>query len=119
LKRKTSGKKDEEYRSRIFLSNPIPIKVRNPDKIGLAELEFKELVHNKESFEARVFLNNPEADHHTSKTAKNGYAGSLFVFGHGSRCWGGPGHCQVKERSDPYDLRSSPIQAIRQLFANY
>ena len=95
------------YHSRIFVSNPIPLKIKDPEKIQEAELEFRGLYHNKESFEARVFLNNPAADHNTAKIDENGYAGSLYVFAHGTRCMGGAGHCQVKDRSGVYDIRTS------------
>ncbi len=101
------SREGQKYSSKIFVSKPIPVKVRDRDKIHSAELEFHGLDHSKESFEARVFINNPKADHHTSKIEKQGYAGSLYVFAHGTRCWGGPMHCQVKERFGPYDLRSS------------
>src|SRR6266550_2412461 len=35
------------------------------------------------SFEARVFLNNPEADASTPMTPEHGYAGSFHVYGYG------------------------------------
>jgi hypothetical protein len=101
------SREGQKYLSKIFVSKHIPLKVRDPEKVHVAELKFHDLDHSKESFEARVFINNPKADHRTSKTEKQGYAGSLYVFGHGTRCWGGPMHCQVKERFGPYDLRSS------------
>jgi hypothetical protein len=97
----------QKYLSKIFVSKPIPIKTRDPEKIHTAELEFRDLDHSKESFEARIFINNTKAGHNTPKTEKQGYAGSLYVFGHGTRCWGGPMHCQVKERFGLYDIRSS------------
>jgi hypothetical protein len=36
------------------------------------------------SFEARVFLNNPEADASTPLTPEAGYAGAFHVFGYGT-----------------------------------
>jgi hypothetical protein len=35
------------------------------------------------AYEARVFLNNPEADSTTPRTADHGYAGSFHVYGLG------------------------------------
>jgi hypothetical protein len=35
------------------------------------------------SYEVRVFLNNPHADHHTAPIPENGYAGSFHVYGYG------------------------------------
>jgi len=34
-------------------------------------------------------------------------AGSFFVFAHGGKCYGGPGHCKPVPRSNIYDLRAS------------
>ena len=34
-------------------------------------------------YEARVFLNNPDADQNTPRTAEHGYAGSFHVYGLG------------------------------------
>ncbi len=62
---------------------------------------------SKESYEARIFVNNPKANHDTIKSDRNGYAGSLHVFGHGSLCFGGPGHCKPEELQGMYDARSS------------
>jgi hypothetical protein len=37
----------------------------------------------RQSFEGRVFLNNPDADEHTPKTAESGYAGTYHVYAYG------------------------------------
>ncbi|HWA82580.1 MAG TPA: hypothetical protein VG820_04040 [Fimbriimonadaceae bacterium] len=37
------------------------------------------------SFEARIFLNNPNADEETETSPQNGYAGSFEVYGYGLR----------------------------------
>ncbi len=97
--------KEDCYKSKIYRSDPIKFVVNQPDKINYVELEFKNLVISKESCEARIFLNNPSANHDTEKTDDNGYVDSLYVFGHGSTCYGGPGHCEVEDRSSMYDLR--------------
>lgn len=67
-----------------------------------ADLEFNELDHSETSFEARIFLNNPNASDTTPKTLDNGYAGSFHIFGHGG-CYGDEGHCTVapRRRHDP------------------
>jgi hypothetical protein len=96
--------KEDISKSKIYRSDPIKLVVNKPDRIDFVELEFRKLDTSKESCEARIFLNNPSANHNTKKTDK-GYVGSLYVFGHGSTCWGGPKHCEVQERSSMYDLR--------------
>ena len=68
-----------------------------------ADLEFEGVDHSGSTYEARVYLNNPEANGDTEPTDDNGYAGSYYVFGHGG-CYGDQGHCDVVERS-PYDPR--------------
>lgn len=57
-----------------------------------ADLVFYGVDHSRESYEGRVFFNNPEADASTPRDPLQGYAGSFHVFGH-ERCVGGPGHC--------------------------
>lgn len=88
----------------------IPSKdIRNIKK---ATLVFHGINHAGPSYEARIFLNNKKANQKTKKTSTNGYAGSFYIFGHGGRCYGGPGHCAIPTgvTSDPYDLRrSSPL----------
>ena len=37
------------------------------------------------AYEGRVFLNNPNADANTPRTAEHGYAGSFHVYGLGVR----------------------------------
>jgi hypothetical protein len=68
-----------------------------------ADLEFEGVDHSGSSYEARVYLNNPDANADTDPTDENGYAGSYYVFGHGG-CYGDQGHCDIVERS-PYDPR--------------
>ncbi len=98
---------DKRKKSKIFTSKPFSLVVRNPDKIKSAEIKFASLDTSKESYEARIFINNTKADHDTVKSERNGYAGSLYVFGHGSLCFGGPGHCKAEELQGMYDARSS------------
>jgi len=67
-----------------FTSKPIHL------KLGAKGLNFQRadiLVHgvdqSGDSFEARVFLNNPEANRETPADPKHGYAGSFSVYGYG------------------------------------
>ena len=68
-----------------------------------ADIEFEGVDHSGSTYEARVYLNNPDAHPNTESTAENGYVGSYYVFGHGG-CYGDQGHCDVVERG-PYDPR--------------
>ncbi|HEX9993066.1 MAG TPA: tyrosinase family protein [Acidimicrobiales bacterium] len=70
-----------------------------------ATLEFLHLRPPDDSYLAHLFLNNPDATLDTERSLGTGYAGMLALFGHGP-CLGGPGHCDVPDRSDdPYDVR--------------
>ena len=64
-----------------------------------ADIEFHGVDHSGDSFEGRVFLNNPRATINTKMTDSqanyiNGYVGSFYVFAHGG-CFGDVGHCDV------------------------
>ncbi len=48
-----------------------------------AELQFNDVKHSKDSFEIRVFLNQPDADVNTPLEGNDRFAGSLFVYGQG------------------------------------
>jgi hypothetical protein len=70
-----------------------------------ADVVFTGVDHSGTSFEVRLFLNNPTATASTPRTAEQGYAGRLTIFGHGG-CYGDEGHCEVPALStDPTDLR--------------
>jgi hypothetical protein len=81
-----------------------------------ADLVFESVEHAGPSYEARVFLNNPNADADTPRTADQGYAGSFHIFGHGN-CFGDVGHCDVDDRGKaPHDLRlPHPLTPVRKL----
>jgi hypothetical protein len=68
-----------------------------------ADLTFYGLDHSGVSYEARVFLDTPDADADTP-LAGLGYAGSFFVFGHGG-CFGEEGHCAVRGPVTAFDRR--------------
>lgn len=48
-----------------------------------ADLVFAGVDQAGPSFEARVFLNNPDADEGTPRRTQEGYAGSFHVYGYG------------------------------------
>lgn len=102
-----TGGVDDLPSAKVFVSKEIPINVKDPEKIYKADLEFEDIDHSKQSYEARIFLNHPNANRETPTTDEFGYAGSFYIFGHGGRCYGGPGHCEVRESSNPYDIRNS------------
>src|SRR6476646_1543903 len=65
-----------------FTAPPINV---GPSRAGQrAELVFGGVDQAGPSFEARVFLNNPNADENTERAAEAGYAGSFHVFGYGT-----------------------------------
>lgn len=73
-----------------------------------ADLDFHEVDHSGLSYEARVFLNRPDADERTPLDDP-AYAGSYYVFGH----WGCLGddhdHCAVPEAPlHAFDRRPPP-----------
>lgn len=79
-----------------------------------ADIEFDGVDHRGASFEARIFLNNPQADEHTTKTLETGYAGSFHIFGHGG-CFEDEGHCDVAPRR-AYDPRPAhPLSPTRKI----
>lgn len=91
-----------------FVSAPLEVPV--DDVAELADLPRADIVlygldHSGPSYEARVFLNTPEADLETRCEPAVGYAGSAFIFGHGA-CYGEPGHCDPRARApDPFERR--------------
>lgn len=87
-----------------------------PTDYERADLEFIGVEHGGASYEARVYVNNPNADASTQPTETNGYAGSFYVFGHGG-CFGDAGHCDIHahhhEEFDP--RRSHPLEPMKKL----
>jgi tyrosinase len=77
-----------------------------------ADLEFEGVEHDGTSFVMHVFLNHPDADETTPRTAEQRYAGYLTVFAHGE-CWGDVGHCDIPEPVSPFDRRPPhPLEAF-------
>ena len=87
-----------------FVSDPVLVPPADVP-FSRADLVFYDVDHSGPSFQARIFLDNPQADESTPLTDDQGYAGAFHIFGHGG-CFGDPGHCDVPEGPrDPFDLR--------------
>lgn len=67
-----------------YVSPPISLKL-GPAGLNFrrADLVFRGVEHAGPSYEARVFINNPNADEKTPATPEHGYAGSFHVYGTG------------------------------------
>jgi hypothetical protein len=90
-----------------FVSAPLQLPGHDPDADFVrAELQFHGVDHSGLSYEARIFLNRPDADAETQRSDEAaGYAGSFHIFGHGG-CFGDVGHCDVpSEPRSAQDLR--------------
>jgi hypothetical protein len=86
-----------------------------PAQFSRADLEFIGVDHAGASYEARVFVNNPNADLNTPQTEATGYAGSFNIFGHGG-CFGDVGHCDVTSARDEFDPRPAhPLLPIKKV----
>jgi tyrosinase len=69
-----------------------------------ADLIFDEVDHSLASYQARVYINAPEAVITTGRDDP-AYAASFRIFGHGG-CFGEVGHCDLPGGPrDPFDLR--------------
>ena len=98
---------DATYRVAKVYKSPKKISIADlPSQFTRADLEFIRVEHSGASYEARVFINNPDADGNTPPVEANGYAGSVSIFGHGG-CFGDVGHCEIHKEQDPFDPRPS------------
>ena len=90
-----------------------PLELPEGGELDRADLIFTGLDHSGASFEARLYLDAPDADHAAGRDHE-GYAGSFYLFGHGG-CFGDAGHCDVPGEREPFDLRPAhPLEpAIR------
>ncbi len=88
-----------------FVSVPIPLAPGvAAGEYARADLIFYGVDHSESSYEARLYVNDPTADHASGRDYP-AYAGSFFIFGHGG-CFGDVGHCDVPTGPrDPFDLR--------------
>ena len=92
---------------RRFKSDPLPLPRFDDDKapINRADLVFYDVDPSGPSYQARIYLNAPNADHKTPRDESYGFGGWFTVFGHGG-CFGDDErHCEVPEYVDPFDLR--------------
>jgi tyrosinase len=91
-----------------------PLELPGPEAtFARADLAFYDVDHSGPSFEARIYLDNPDATAATGREDPT-YAGSFTIFGHGG-CFGDEGHCEVPAGpADPFDLRP-PHQLTPQL----
>jgi tyrosinase len=69
-----------------------------------ADLAFYGLDHSGPTYEGRIFLGAKRSIRHGAGIDEPAYAGSFFVFGHGT-CHGDVGHCEIPEKRDAFDLR--------------
>jgi tyrosinase len=88
-----------------FVSTPIELSAAiAAGEFERADLVFYGVDHSGDSYEGRVYVNNPDADAATGRDAPS-YVGSFHVFGHGG-CFGDEGHCDVpSDPHAPFDLR--------------
>lgn len=77
-----------------------------------ADVVFEGVDQSGPSYEIRVFLNNPHADHRTPPIPENGYAGSFHVYGYG--LWPGKEAAGGEQRRAPmtrYVVATEPVRA--------
>jgi hypothetical protein len=91
----------------VYVSQEIAFDIRKlENKFYRADIEIHNLDHSGQSYEGRVFLNNPNANQRTPVDEEHNYVGSYHVFGHGG-CYGDIGHCDVVREKRRYDRRLS------------
>jgi hypothetical protein len=90
---------------RYVTPEPLPVPDLSGDEISRADLVFVGVAHRGESYEARVYLGNSDANLETGLDPDQGYAGSFVVFGHAG-CFGDEGHCDPSlGYRDEFDVR--------------
>ena len=89
-----------------FVSQPLEVPVLDEgEAIDRADLIFYGVDHSGPSYEARVYVNRPDADEETPREPQEGYVGSFTVFGHAG-CYGDEGHCLPEQQHrDEFDRR--------------
>lgn len=113
----TDYQKGESEAERYTTPRPFSVPTRDGRAaFARADLRFLGVAHRGESYEGRVYLDNPEATPATGQDADAGYAGSFYVFGHGP-CFGDEGHCEAPPGPlHPFDHRE-PHALHPKLFA--
>jgi len=91
-----------------FTSNPFPREALL-GRYKRADLELHGVDQTVPSYEGRVFLDNPNADENTERTAENGYVGAFHIFGKAG-CWGEEGHCDEPPGRRSFDRRRNPTR---------
>lgn len=85
-----------------------PIPVAQFARARRADLVFAGVEQAGPSFEARVFLNNPDADENTPLTWQMGYAGSFHIYGYGEPA--PPAIVEAKSRQAEGGAPVAPIE---------
>lgn len=101
-----------------FVSEPIRVDSGTAGaKDGDLEIVFHGVEQSGPSYEARVFLNNPDADARTPLTPEHGYAGSFHVYGYGM--WSGEDSSSSTPQRSRAPMERSLIasEAIRRALA--
>src|SRR2546425_10342320 len=92
----------------VFRSGSVPVETGGKGSgFERADIVFEGVEQAGGSFEARVFLNNPEADTSTPMTPEHGYAGSFHVYGYG-RDPGEPGPARRPTAPTTPDTTATP-----------
>jgi hypothetical protein len=88
-----------------FVSDPLELSpALKAQAFSRVDLVFHGVDHSGDSYEGRVYINEPRADATTGRDVP-AYVGSFHVFGHGE-CFGDVGHCDVpRGPRRPFDLR--------------
>jgi tyrosinase len=87
-----------------FVSDPIDLPPADAE-FSRADLIFYDVDHSGPSYEARVYLDDPDVTVGGGREPRS-YAGAFHIFGHGG-CFGDEGHCDVPTGpSDPFDMRT-------------
>ncbi|MBT3270941.1 hypothetical protein HN371_27615 [Candidatus Poribacteria bacterium] len=83
-----------------------PLDHRFTGDFARADLEIYSVNTFRPSYDAWVFLNDPDVTADNAAPDRPSFAGAFAVFGH-EDCWGDPGHCCVPEETRRFDHRRS------------
>jgi len=101
-----------------FVSQPIRVGAGATRGIpARVELVFHGIDQSGPSYEARGFLNNPDADAATPLTAEHGYAGSVHVYGYGQWRAADPGAPPPGQSRAPMTRTLDATEAVRRALA--